>query len=209
MENEDPVAPRGVPIDNPLLRSGLALAGANARGSTEGVLTALEASGLDLFGTKLVVLSACETGVGEAQSDGVYGLRRALVMAGAETEVMSLWKVADQPTRDLMAAYYRRLEVGEGRGEALRQVQLAMLRDPKTSHPFYWASFIVSGDPGPLDEPARGAKPPRVEPGARGCGCEVGTGTGADAVWVLVALGALLWRRRWRVHLWEESGRPT
>jgi CHAT domain-containing protein len=166
------VAIRG---ENPLLRSGLALAGANERGNLaageDGVLTAYEAAGLDLWGTRLVVLSACETGVGEVQNgDGVYGLRRALVLAGSEAQVMTLWQVSDDATRDLMIEYYRRLQSGAGRGEALRQVQLAMLsgaqkasggqqrglggeqaprdgrvREGNWSHPFYWAAFIQSG----------------------------------------------------------------
>jgi len=161
-------APRN---ENPLLRSGLALAGANARQASDaedGVLTALEAAGLDLWGTKLVVLSACETGVGEIKTgDGVYGLRRALVLAGAESQLMSLWQVSDEATRDLMVAYYKRIQAGEGRSEALRQVQLEMLRGTQRSevgkdrslriekksdasrprsHPFYWASFIPIGD---------------------------------------------------------------
>src|SRR6185436_2063564 len=88
--------------DNPLLRSGLGLAGANLLrgGNDDGILTALEVSGLNLWGTKLVVLSACDTGVGEVRSgEGVYGLRRALILAGAETLVMSLWPVSDQGTR--------------------------------------------------------------------------------------------------------------
>jgi CHAT domain-containing protein/Tfp pilus assembly protein PilF len=157
--------------ENPLLRSGLALAGAN-RGQggegEDGVLTALEAAGLDLRGTKLVVLSACETGVGEVKNgDGVYGLRRALVLAGAESQVMSLWQVSDEATRDLMIGYYKRLQAGEGRTEALRAVQLEMLRGGRDergtedrslsakrrgqikqnrSHPFFWSSFIQSGD---------------------------------------------------------------
>jgi CHAT domain-containing protein/Tfp pilus assembly protein PilF len=136
--------------ENPLLRSGLALTGANDRQGGEGedgVLTALEAAGLDLWGTKLVVLSACETGVGEVRmGDGVYGLRRALVLAGVESQVMSLWQVSDEATRDLMVAYYQRLQAGEGRTDALRQVQLSMLRGPAWQHPFFWASFIQSGD---------------------------------------------------------------
>ena len=120
------------PGENPLLRSGLALMGANERQGGEGedgVLTALEAAGLDLWGTQLVVLSACETGIGEVRNgEGVYGLRRALVLAGVESQVMSLWQVSDEATRDLMVAYYQRLQAGEGRTEALRQVQLSLLR---------------------------------------------------------------------------------
>jgi CHAT domain-containing protein/Tfp pilus assembly protein PilF len=144
--------------ENPLLRSGLVLAGVKQQQSgagEDGVLTALEAAGLDLWGTKLVVLSACETGLGDVQNGaGVYGLRRALVLAGSQTQVMSLWKVSDAGTRDLMTAYYTRLQAGEGRTEALRQVQLAMLRGELKPtqdgadyrHPYYWAAFIPSGD---------------------------------------------------------------
>ena len=113
----------------------------------DGVLTALEAAGLDLWGTQLVVLSACETGVGDVRNgEGVYGLRRALVLAGVESQVMSLWQVSDEATRDLMVAYYQRLQAGEGRTEALRQVQLSMLHGPTWPHPFFWASFIQLGD---------------------------------------------------------------
>lgn len=159
--------------ENPLLRSGLILAGVNQQQSgigEDGVLTALEVAGLDLSGTKLVVLSACETALGDIKNgEGVYGLRRALVLAGSQTQVMSLWKVSDTGTRDLMVAYYTRLKAGEGRTEALRQVQLAMLRGQLTPtkatqsgrretsdtavdaakdyrHPYYWAAFIASGD---------------------------------------------------------------
>ena len=135
-------------IENPLLRSGLALAGVNDRRGRDddGVLTALEASTLDLWGTKLVVLSACDTGVGEVKNgDGVHGLRRALVLAGAETQFMSLWTISDKATRELMVAYYGRLKQGQGRGQALRQVQLEMLKNVNRRHPYYWASFIQSG----------------------------------------------------------------
>jgi CHAT domain-containing protein/tetratricopeptide (TPR) repeat protein len=139
--------------ENPLLRSGLVLAGANrlSSGGEDGILTALEAAGLDLWGTQMVVLSACETGVGKVtEGDGVHGLRRALVIAGAESLVMSLWQVDDRATRELMAGFYRRLEQGEGRSDALRQVQLQMLRRPRTSHPYYWASFVPTGSWAPL-----------------------------------------------------------
>jgi CHAT domain-containing protein/Tfp pilus assembly protein PilF len=140
------------PVENPLLRSGLALAGVNQRlgrddQGDDGVLTALEAAGLDLFGTKLVVLSACDTGVGEVKNgEGVFGLRRALSLAGSETQVISLWPVSDLGTRDLMIEYYKALERGEGRGEGLRRVQLEMIKRKGRRHPFYWASFIQSGE---------------------------------------------------------------
>jgi len=136
--------------ENPLLRSGLVLAGANnlqGGGGEDGVLTALEAATLNLWGTRLVVLSACETGVGEVRSgEGVYGLRRALVLAGAESQVMTLWKVDDAATSEVVIEYYRRLQSGEGRSEALRQVQLEFLRRKTKQHPFFWASFIINGD---------------------------------------------------------------
>jgi CHAT domain-containing protein len=148
--------PSRTPIntENPLLRSGLALAGFNPRqsGTDDGVLTALEAAGLNLYGTKLVVLSACETGVGEVNNgEGVYGLRRAFTIAGAESQVMSLWKVSDEGTKDLMVSYYQRLLDNEGRSEALRQVQLEMLRSEQYQHPYFWASFIPSGDWTPMN----------------------------------------------------------
>jgi CHAT domain-containing protein len=142
--------------DDPLLRSGLALAGANRRGAAaavdDGILTALEASGLNLWGTKLVVLSACDTGLGVVHNgEGVYGLRRAFVLAGAESLVMSLWPASDYSTRNLMTSYYRNLKQGLGRGAALRQVQLDMLRRDPQLHPFYWANFIQSGEWANLD----------------------------------------------------------
>ena len=142
-------------VDNPLLRSGLALAGANRRNGNskdDGILTALEASNMNLWGTKLVTLSACDTGVGDVRDgEGVYGLRRSFVLAGAESVVMSLWPVSDYVTRELMTSYYARLKKGLGRGEALRQTKLAMLKKQSRRHPFYWASFIQSGEWANLD----------------------------------------------------------
>ena len=135
--------------ENPLLRSGVALAGANLPGAAhgDGILTALEAAGLDLWGTRLVTLSACDTGVGEVRNgEGVYGLRRAFMLAGAETLVMSLWPVSDGVARETMVAYYARLRAGSGRGDALRQAKLSLLKRPALRHPYYWAGFIQSGD---------------------------------------------------------------
>ncbi len=137
------------PAENPLLRSGIALAGANRRssGNEDGILTALEAAGLKLPGTKLVVLSACKTGLGDVQNgEGVYGLRRAFAIAGAESQLMSLWAVNDYRTNQLMVNYYQRLKNNVGRSEALRQTQLEMLQKPESQHPYYWAPFIPSGD---------------------------------------------------------------
>jgi CHAT domain-containing protein len=147
----------GPMMENPMLRSGLALAGANTwlkagnppEEAEDGLLTAEDVTGLDLLNTELVVLSACETGLGQVHvGEGVFGLRRAFVLAGAKTLVMSLWKVPDEPTRELMEGFYRRLLAGEGRAEALRQAQLALkVRYPE---PFYWGAFICQGDPSPL-----------------------------------------------------------
>jgi MYXO-CTERM domain-containing protein len=198
--------------ENPLLRSGLAFAGANPRksGDEDGILTALEATGLDLDGTEIVVLSACETGLGEVQAgDGVYGLRRAFVLAGARTEITSLWRVADAETKDLMVHYYEKLQSGGGRSASLRDVQRAMRALPETSHPYYWASFVVSGDPAPLGAaPAEAAAPaevsiavpplapaapavPKVEPGARGCACRTSDLSEERGGWIAVAAVAL------------------
>ncbi len=144
----------GVTMANPLLRSGLALAGANLTRDTrdDGILTALEASGLNLWGTQLVTLSACDTGIGEVRNgEGVYGLRRAFVLAGTETLVMSLWPVSDAVARETMVAYYTGLRAGVGRGDALRQAKRAMLKRHARQHPFYWASFIQSGEWAALD----------------------------------------------------------
>lgn len=143
-------APTG---ENPLLRSGLAFAGANKleSGNDDGILTAMEATGLDLWGTKLVVLSACETGVGKVTNgDGVYGLRRALVIAGAESLVMSLWQVDDEATKELMVGYYGRLGAQKPRSTALRETQLDIASRKGYAHPFYWASFVPAGANEPL-----------------------------------------------------------
>jgi CHAT domain-containing protein/tetratricopeptide (TPR) repeat protein len=147
----------GQRLENPLLRSGLALAGANAwlRGgqppmeAEDGLFTAEDVSGLDLLGTELVVLSACETGLGKVHAgEGVFGLRRTFVLAGAETLVMSLWKVPDQQTQELMVDFYRRILDGQPRAAALREAQLAL--KAQYPNPFYWGAFICQGDPGPL-----------------------------------------------------------
>ena len=142
------------PPDDPLDaldQAGLAMAGANQ--GADGIVTAREIAGFDWWGTKLVVLSACETGVGAVPSgDGVYGLRRAVVLAGAEAQVVSLWNVNDSSAQELMRAYYDELVRGTGRAEAIRQAKLRLLRQPRYAHPHYWAAFILAGDWTPLDK---------------------------------------------------------
>jgi len=111
-----------------------------------------------LQGTQLVVLSACETGVGEAKvGDGVYGLRRALVIAGAQSQVLSLWKVDDTATKDLMVSYFTKMvpkngKQGKGRHIALQEAKQELMKTPQYQHPYYWASFIPSGDWTPLSQ---------------------------------------------------------
>ena len=127
----------------------------------------MEASGLNLWGTKLVTLSACDTGVGEVHNgEGVYGLRHAFLLAGAETLVMSLWPVSDYMTREMMVTYYTGLRAGLGRGDALRQAKLAMLRRKGREHPFFWAGFIQSGEWSPLGG-AQSSSPGILNPAAR------------------------------------------
>lgn len=139
--------------ENPLVRSGLAFAGANrASGITEGddgILTALEITGMDLFGTELVVLSACATGVGEIKTgEGVFGLRRAFALAGAKNLLMSLWPVSDEITANQMNAFYRNLQTLPP-ADALRQAQLDTIKELKaefgTASPALWAPFILQG----------------------------------------------------------------
>jgi CHAT domain-containing protein/tetratricopeptide (TPR) repeat protein len=119
--------------EDPMLRSGLYLAGADRAlsghpsppGLDDGILTAYEASALDLNGTELVVLSACDTGLGETQAgEGVFGLRRALQEAGAESVLMSMWEVPDRETRELMHLFYEKWLAGESKPDALRHAEL-------------------------------------------------------------------------------------
>src|SRR5690606_38481505 len=109
--------------------------------SEDGWVLAEEIATMDLSGTELVVLSACETGLGDVKTgEGVYGLRRAFELAGAERILMSLFKVPDAATRELLAGFYRRLAAGYTAEEALRESQLELRQ--KHPHPFYWASFV-------------------------------------------------------------------
>ena len=135
--------------DNSMQRSGLIMAGGqNAwlggsipANCDDGILLAEEITSMDLSGTDLVVLSACETGLGDIASDGVYGLQRAFKMAGVQTLVMSLWKVDDNATSLMMQTFYEHLLSGMSKREAFNLAQAAVRA--KYPEPYYWAGFIM------------------------------------------------------------------
>jgi CHAT domain-containing protein len=146
-------ATRVAPPD-PLRRSGMALAGANneyLEDCGDGILCAVEVEGMDLYGTDLVVLSACETALGEVKvGEGVYGLRRAFVLAGARNLVMSLWPVDDEVTRDLMARFYRNYRTGVSVADAMRKAETETItslreagKDGGVAMVTLWAPFVV------------------------------------------------------------------
>jgi CHAT domain-containing protein len=145
-------------LENPMMRSGLFFAGAERallgsrppEGLEDGVLTAYEAAALDLQGTDLVVLSACETGLGQVRNgEGVFGLRRALQIAGARAVLMSLWAVPDRETQELMGLFYEKWLAGAENHDALRAAQLEMRERVRARYgkdlPHYWGGFILVG----------------------------------------------------------------
>ncbi|MGB8849041.1 MAG: CHAT domain-containing protein, partial [Candidatus Acidiferrales bacterium] len=145
-----------VTLQDPMLRSGLFFAGANRvetggapiAGIEDGVLTAYQASQLNLQGTELVVLSACETGLGEqGNGEGVFGLRRGLQEAGVDAVMMSMWSVPDRETQELMALFYAKWLSGLDKPEALRQAQLKEREVVRQRYgkdlPFYWGAFVL------------------------------------------------------------------
>jgi len=138
------------PSENPLLRSGMILAGGNhawtskpVEGVESGILTAAKIAGMNLLGVKLVVMSACQTGLGDVtNSEGVFGLQRAFKLAGVETLIMSLWEVNDEATALLMSTFYQEwLISGKSRQEAFKEAQKKVRA--KHPEPFYWAAFVM------------------------------------------------------------------
>ncbi|WP_370089097.1 CHAT domain-containing protein [Ekhidna sp.] len=139
--------------DNPLLRSGLMLAnaeqtmgevtqGTEVNTTNNGILTAYEVITLDLKNTDLVVLSACETGLGEIKSgEGVYGLQRSFQVAGAESVIMSLWKVSDEATKQLMTSFYKEWMGGKPKEEAFFAAQKSLRNT--FPEPYYWGAFVM------------------------------------------------------------------
>lgn len=137
---------------HPLLNSGIALAGANADldGLAPGVITALDIIGLDLAGTDLVVLSACESGLGVLDgAEGLLGLARSFVLGGARSVVWSLWRVDDVASAELMTEFYRWLLDESPRSEALRAAKLSAYT-ARPERVDVWASFVLQGDPSEL-----------------------------------------------------------
>jgi len=144
--------------EDPQLRSGLVLAGANqpdANPNDDGYLTAAEAVTLNLKGTELVVLSACSTGQGDIRTgEGVYGLQRSLAVAGARSTLLSLWKVDDAATLEFMTRFYKRLKAGIGRADALaatqKEFRAGIPGKPEWKEPYYWAAWQLVGDWRPI-----------------------------------------------------------
>ncbi len=137
--------------DNAMLRSGLVFSGASVfleggelpNDVEDGILTASELSTLNLGKTNLVVLSACDSGLGEISSEGVFGLQRGFKLAGAKSILMSLWKVDDQATYLLMTEFYRHYLSGKSKRQSLFLAQSVLRESEEFSDPYYWGAFVI------------------------------------------------------------------
>ncbi len=133
------------------------MAGANKPDTNQvddGYLTALEIAKLDWSATEMVVISGCESGQGEVNNgEGIYGLKRAIAVAGARSSLLSLWKVDDEATAAFMESFYGRLKKGVSRADALAATQKEFRGHSNQDwrHPHKWAAFQLSGDWRPID----------------------------------------------------------
>jgi len=124
----------------------LGVQGIKQADGSDGVLTALEVLNLNLAGTDLVVLSACQTGVGEVKiGEGVYSLNRAFQEVGAKAVLSTLWEIDDNGTQAFMQAFYQRFLHGTPAQQALQATQEQFRQDPRYNAPYYWAGFVVTG----------------------------------------------------------------
>lgn len=151
MNEDDAKNQKTIAHENPMTRSGLLLAGAERpwfgrpfpQDVEDGILTAAEIANMNLRGLEMVVLSACETGIGDIRADGVFGLQRGFKMAGTGSILMSLWKVDDDATTVLMTEFYREWMKGTDKHDAFHAARAKVRQNPKWNNPKYWAAFIL------------------------------------------------------------------